>query len=219
MGKKKSGESFYQLHHQAMEAKILRISKRLLLKRGFAMLGMDEIASKVGLSRQRLYCYFRGIDPIIYEIQIADMNEFITAMKEAYLALSTLPPEQRIQSMIDAAFAYQNTRREDFLFTSDFDTYYRAEKKGLDAYRARYEKAYNDFDFNAMLHRLFVEGQQSGTFRKDLSPEAATIFWSNTLQLLLERLSIFESNPEQNNPAIAEIIKREMRSALGKYLH
>jgi AcrR family transcriptional regulator len=95
MGKKKSGESFYQLHHQAMEAKILRISKRLLLKRGFAMLGMDEIASKVGLSRQRLYCYFRGIDPIIYEIQIADMNEFITAMKEAYLALSTLPPEQR----------------------------------------------------------------------------------------------------------------------------
>jgi AcrR family transcriptional regulator len=219
MKQKKSGQSFYQAHHVAMVEKILRVSKRLLLQKGFSTLSMDEIASKVGLSRQRLYCYFRGIDPIIYEIQIADMSQFIAAMKDAYRPTISLAPEERLHRIIDAAFAYQDTRSEDFLFTSDFDTFYRARRKGLNDYRSRYEKTFNDQEFNQMLFQLFAEGQKSGAFRHDLVPEATTMFWANTLQLLLERLSIFESTPEQHDPNEMVLLKREMIFALEKYLH
>jgi AcrR family transcriptional regulator len=219
MGKKKSGQSFYQMHHAQMEGKILRVSKRLLLKRGFSLLSMDEIADNVGLSRQRLYCYFPGLDPIIYEIQIADMANFITAMKEAYRHLITTDPEKRLQELIEAALAYQSARKEDFLFTSDFDTYYRAKKKGISAYRERYEKAYNDHEFMQMLHQLFLAGKSAGEFRVDLDVDSATIFWANTLQLLLERISIFETTPDQHDLAEAELLRQEMTSALKRYLH
>jgi AcrR family transcriptional regulator len=210
-------ESVYQKQHQETKEKILSSSKRLLLSRGFGNVTMDIIAKKAGLSRQRLYCYFHGLDEIIYRLQIQDMTAFISYLERNLLENKKLPPEKRLESLISGVFGYQKEHLEDFLFTSDFDTYTR-KRKGNPDLKAEYEKTYQEVNFQTALSGLFKEGQEQGVFRESLDCADATLFWANTIQLILERLSIFSSNGEKHEEREMEAFRKEALTAFFAYL-
>jgi AcrR family transcriptional regulator len=195
---------FYQQRHQETDAKILSSAKNLLLEKGFGGVTMDEVAKNAGISRQRLYCYYHNLDEIAYRIQTGDMKLFIAYVKDSLASTKGADPKIRIERFLRSLFAYERQQSEDFLFTSDFDTYYRHNHVD-EALRKEYAKTYDDLSFVAAMVSFFEEGQKMGEFRQDIIPSLATSFWANTFQLLLERIAIFTHNGEN-------MMKRNCRS-------
>jgi hypothetical protein len=126
-------------------------------------------------------------------------------------------PEIRIERFLRSLFAYERQQSDDFLFTSDFDTYYRHNQVDENL-RKDYEKTYQDLSFVSAIVSFFEDGQQKGEFRKDMIPSLATSFWANIFQLLLERMAIFTHNGEKHDEAELQVLENETLKALFAYL-
>jgi AcrR family transcriptional regulator len=209
-------ESFYQKHHADISSKILLETKKMLLKKGFGNVNMTSIAEKVGLSRQRLYCYFKNLDFIAYRIQIDDMKDFISFFEKRF-SDDSLTPKGKLQKMIEDVFLYQEERPEDFLFTSGFDVFYR-QKKVSEELIEEYKGIYAGKAVNEAFCQLFLQGILKGEFRKDLNPAETTLYWSNMLEMLLQRLSFFQFNQEGHSKEELELLKKNYLKAIFAYL-
>lgn len=178
---------------------------------------MDEVATNSGISRQRLYCYFHNLDEIAYRIQIADMKQFVSDVQAGLIASKGPSCKARLEAMLRRMLAYEQSHSEDFLFTSDFDMYYR--RRQVDsALRKEYEATYQDLEFTSAIGTFLAEGKASGEFRADLDPAAATSFWANLLQLVLERIAVFSSNGEVHSEAELKSLERETLYAFFAYI-
>jgi AcrR family transcriptional regulator len=209
--------SVYQRQHEDTFAKILKEGKKLCLDKGLGEVTMNDIAKASGISRQRLYSYFPNLDSFFYRIQINDMKSFI-AFLNGILANSTeKSAKSKLLFLVESINAYRKKERGDFLLTSDFDTYYRKREASQDL-RKEYQATYEDSPFQDSLRSLFAEGQKKGEFRLDIIPEMAATYWANTLQLWLERISIFETNGEGHSAQEIQALEAEELKALSAYL-
>jgi len=209
--------SVYEKQHDERELAILSATKRLALEQGFSNVTMGAIAKAAKVSRQRLYLYFPNTDSLFYRIQIQDMTTFVSSMQATLVSLNGLRSKEGLIALTKSLFAFRHAHSEDFLFTAEFDTYYRA-RRADPALRKEYADTYRDLAFQKAIYTFFEDGVKQGEFRKDLSPEDATFFWANTLQLIQERLSIFEANGEEHTPEEIERFEREALRAFTAYL-
>jgi AcrR family transcriptional regulator len=211
-----STPTFYEKQHDEREKSIIAKSKALLLDLGFHNVTMSMIAKETKLSRQRLYCYFKNIDEILYRIETLDMKAFLTYFQEGFLS-SSLSPEEKLTFLIKRSFIYQEAHPEDFLFTSEFDLYYRREKSNS-ILKKQYRNLFNVDPYFERLVALFHEGVETGAFRDDIKPEEATFYWANTLQLTLERISFLELNHEGHSEEEMTSIKENFLTSLLLYI-
>jgi len=209
--------SVYEKQHDEREEAILSATKQLALEKGLAGITMGEIAKRSKVSRQRLYLYFPNTDALFYRIQIQDISAFLAFVKSTLASLKGQSGKESLLALTDAVFSYRKRQSEDFLFTNEFDTYYRA-RRANEALRKEYEMTYKDNGFHEALLTFFKDGIAKGDFRADLIPEDAAFFWANTLQLIHERLSIFEHNGETHAQEEAALYEREALKALTSYL-
>jgi AcrR family transcriptional regulator len=218
MTSKKKSSGFYERAHRETSAAILSSAKTLLLKEGFAAVTVEAVAKRAGISRQRLYCYYPSLDAILYRIQIEDMKAFIAYVSQALAAAQGPSVSARLQDFLNRLFAYEAAQQDDFLFTYEFDAYY-LHRSALDAaLREEYASTYQDLSFVSAMAAFFEEGRQRGEFRRDLDPQAATSFWANLVQLLLERIAVFSANGENHSQAELAGLKHEVLRALFAYL-
>jgi AcrR family transcriptional regulator len=209
--------SVYEKQHDERAEAILSATKKLALEKGLAGVTMGAIAKRAKVSRQRLYLYFPNTDSLFYRIQIQDMSAFTKDIEGALSRMPQTSERENLLSLTRHLFDYRRAHGEDFLFTSEFDTYYRG-RRAEEALRREYEATYKGLVFQKAILSFFEEGVKNGEFRKDLVPEDATFFWANTLQLIHERLSIFEANGEEHGIEEAERFEREALKALTSYL-
>lgn len=209
--------SVYEKQHDQRELTILSASKELVLKQGMAGVTMEAVAKKAKVSRQRLYLYFHNTDALFYRVQINDMKAFISFIQDKLSTLDGVTGKDKLFAITHFLFDYRRAHPEDFLFTSEFDTYYRA-RRAEESLRYEYEATYRDLVFQKAILSFFEDGVAHGDFRKDLVPEDAAFFWANTLQLIHERLSIFENNGEKHGQDEAAVFEREALKALTSYL-
>ena len=207
---------FYQQKHNETETRILKAAKALLLKNGFRQVTMGDIAGDCGLSRQRVYSYFSGMDEIIYEIQSRDMEAAISYLNRV-LSFRNGSAGESLRRIVEAMFSYEEKFSEDFIFTGEFDMVYR-QRVIPDALRIRYQKIYAESTFFSDFIRLLQDGQQSGEFRADFSAEDAARYWINTIQLLCVRIAIFRVNGENHSTAELAKLKECFSEALFRYL-
>ena len=209
--------SVYEKQHDEREETILSSTKKLAIEKGLAGVTMGAIAKRAKVSRQRLYLYFPNTDSLFYRIQIQDMGTFTKDIQIALALLPEVSEREKLLLLTQHLFDYRRTHSEDFLFTSEFDIYYR-ERRVDPALRQEYEATYKDLVFQKAILSFFEEGVKNGEFHKDLVPEDATFFWANTLQLIHERLSIFEHNGEEHGADEAKRFESEALKALTFYL-
>jgi len=207
----------YEKQHDERQETILSVTKKLALEEGFANVTMGAIAKRAHVSRQRLYLYFPNTDALFYRIQIQDMAAFVAFIKSTLTSIKGQSGKESLLALTAAVFAYRKKHSEDFLFTNEFDTYYRA-RRADEALRKEYEMTYKDNEFREAILAFFKDGIAQGDFRTDLIPEDAAFFWSNTLQLIEERLSIFEHNGETHAQEETALYEREALKALTSYL-
>ncbi|MCI2068114.1 MAG: TetR/AcrR family transcriptional regulator [Bacilli bacterium] len=208
---------FYERRHEETAERILSVAKKLLLKRGFNDVTVETIAKKAGISRQRLYCYFHGLDEVIYRIQIKNMDAFMCHLKEQLSENKDGSASSRLQNLIDGIFLYQEKHSDDFIFTSDFDSYYRI-KKGNETLKEEYERSFQNNEFIESMFSLIQDGITEKEFSSALNPQAASLLWTNLFQLFLERLSIFTVNDEKHSEDELNLLKSEMVKAVFAYL-
>lgn len=191
---KTNGSAYYAQKHAETETLLLTAAKALLLENGFSRATMGEIAKQAGLSRQRAYQYFSNVDEIIYEIQIRDMEAFLAHI-DAALSARTGTAGQDLLRLVEDVFAYEEAHSEDFLFTNEFDVFYRR-RRASEALRERYRRTFTETDLSRRFCLLLREGQQSGEFRDGFDARDATAYWHNMMQLICGRIAAFRTNGE-----------------------
>lgn len=209
-------KTYYERQHELTHYRILRSAKTLLLDRGFSEVTMGEIARAAGLSRQRVYLYFSNIDEIIYEIQTLDMEAFISGLT-GVLSERTGTAEHDLLRLADAVFQYEQTHSEDFLFTGEFDVFYRR-RKVSEALRERYARTFTATELARQFGLLLREGQRGGEFRADFDADDATAYWHNIMQLICERIAVFRVNGEAHTETEREKTIANFKASLLSYL-
>src|SRR5574344_2696865 len=131
--------SVYEKQHDEREEAILSATKKLGLEKGLAMVTMGEIAKRAKVSRQRLYSYFPNTDSLFYRIQIRDMTAFVAYIQSVLSSLDSPNGKDNLFAFTEKLFAYRKAHSEDFLFTNEFDTYYRA-RRAAKALRQEYQE-------------------------------------------------------------------------------
>jgi AcrR family transcriptional regulator len=213
----KNKKSLYVIQHEETEKRILAVSKTLFLNVGFAQVTMEAIAKKAHLSRQRLYYYFANLDEIAYQIQTEDMKAFMKFLHQSIEFEPKAKAETILRSLISTVFAYRSNHNDDFLFTIDFDAYYRKRKVNATLLEA-YRQSYDDPSIAAAYMQLFIQGISDGEFRKDLNPKATIYLWINLFQMLLERLAFFTANGQGHTPEQLKSLEEEAVVAFFAYL-
>lgn len=210
------GLGVYERQHLETKTRILEASKELALEEGFSSVTMAEIAAKAGISRQRLYSYFANLDEIYYEIQILDMKGLVAFM-QSELNIPNESPKEKLALLINKIFDYGELHPEDFIFTNGFDAYYLS-RRVSPSLRTRYFHTYGNQDLTSSLNAIIRDGQTKGQFRLGFEASTASTFWTNTLQLTLERIAFFTHNGEGHSKEELETFKRTFVEAIFRYL-
>jgi AcrR family transcriptional regulator len=215
MSKKKI--SLYVIQHEETEKRILAVSKTLFLNLGFSQVTMEAIAKKAHLSRQRLYYYFANLDEIAYQIQTEDIKAFMKVLHQGLEFDPEANVEAKLHSLFDTVFAYRASHNDDFLFTIDFDAYYRKRKVNATLLEA-YRQSYDDPSVATAFAQLFAEGTSDGEFRQDLNATGTIYLWINLFQILLERLAFFTASGQGHTPEQLSSFEKEAVVAFFAYL-
>ncbi len=209
-------KNFYVTMHSQTARRILDSAEGLLLAEGFSRVTMSEIARTAGLSRQRVYMYFTNIDQIIYEIQINNMNSFISALAKV-LAKPMDSAADSLLKLVDAVFAYEEKHSSDFIFTNEFDAFYR-QRRADPALQQRYAQTYGQNELSSRFYLMLKQGQQTGEFRTGFEPDQALVFWYNITQLICERIALFRVNGEGHTASEKQKMIAVYKDALLRYL-
>lgn len=150
--------------------KILSETKKLILERGISDGLMSEIAPRAGISRQRLYVYYKNIDEILYDIME-------NVLENSYLArIADAPeigtPETIIRYSILTFKDLSDEVHDDLLFLSLYAVYRATNKKAGGRYPAAQV---------LLFEKQIRQGRQSGVFRTDKSLEELTAGVSHIL--------------------------------------
>ncbi len=148
---------------QMRKEKILTEAKKLVLEQGIFDGAMSELAVRAGISRQRLYNYYKNIDEVLsgimeelveksYLARIADAAEVDTPenlIRYAILAFKNLSPEVH----------------EDLLFMNLYSVYLATNQK---------ERQGRGEGRILLFEKQIARGQQEGVFRRDKEMEELT---------------------------------------------
>ena len=77
---------------------ILEVTEELLKEKGFHSMSMDEIASRVGISKVTLYRHFKSKEDIVFSLLFRDLPNFLNNID--HVILSDRPLLEKIESII-----------------------------------------------------------------------------------------------------------------------
>lgn len=159
----------YEVLRKERTEKILSEAKQLILRRGIYDGIMSDLAPRAGISRQRLYLYYKGIDEVMYDIveQVYNGSHLDMLRTEDRGA-----PDTIIHYSILAIPYLPETMYENLIFLSMYSVYLNANKNA-------------DIKRNTRSLMLFEkqirDGREQGIFRTDLSVEQCCAVATNLI--------------------------------------
>jgi len=150
---------------EAKNAKLARIvetAERLFCSRGIAETSMDDVAEAVPVAKMTLYKYVGGKDQLLDLV----LDALLERGKADFAEML-----ERSPSPLDALKALAQYRGMDHIngvFVRDLMRLHPDKAKRIIAVQQQ--------TVTPMMERLIFEGQQSGQFRKDLSPHVVLLF-------------------------------------------
>ena len=213
---KKQEDNFYAQKRKETQLRILNTTKLLLLQQGFSAVTMDGISKAVGISRQRLYKYFSNIDEVIYEIQIRSFGTFIDHLTNNLIARTGTASDD-LKALVATVFEYEKEHTEDFIFTYEFDAFYR-QRIVPATLKKRYLDLFNNTEFLHEFGLLIQTGIQQHEFRSDLNIAETADFWCNIIQLLCQRIALCKVNGESHSEGQLKSLVDNFNIALFRYL-
>jgi len=180
--------SFKDQAFQQREGAILDAATRILTRRGFALMTMDDVATEVGVSKPSLYKHFKSKEELAGECMI----RLLDAASEHLSSLpDTMPAIDRMRSLL--AWALHLRLQGGLPFLPATSPHVRDMLVKNLGYTMRALK------LNSALSKILSEAQKAGQIRKDL-PDAVILFsfYSRTCDPAVEFLRLYSklSNAE-----------------------
>ncbi|WP_085993360.1 TetR/AcrR family transcriptional regulator [Oceanobacillus senegalensis] len=85
-----------QVQHNR-EVYILQVAEELLIEKGYFDMSMDEIASRVGISKVTLYRHFKSKEDLIFSLFFRDFPDFSKDLEQ--ITMKDLPILKKIENM------------------------------------------------------------------------------------------------------------------------
>lgn len=90
-----------QIQHDR-EVYIFQIAEELLIEKGYFYMSMDEIASRVGISKVTLYRHFKSKEDLIFSLFFRDFPAFFEDLEQ--MTMKDLPILKKIESITYMSF-------------------------------------------------------------------------------------------------------------------
>lgn len=169
---------------------ILVVSKDLFMNQGLINTTMDNIASKVGVSRRTLYRYYKTKEEIAFEIEIMLFQELFDYQKFLYKELSGTGYE-KLESYLLKLANYLENNPAVIKFSGEFDYYFTGEYPYSDLV-SKFKDMISSTDY--ILEDILSLGISDGSIRSDIDPKLVGLTISNTILSLLQRIALRDNH-------------------------
>lgn len=183
-------------HNATTEERIIHATISLLGSHGLAAITMSQVAEHAGVARQTLYNHYADIDSIVAAAIDRHNNESI-ALLTSTLQIAKTPSDKLEHMARHFAMVGAHARH-----TLDLGTGASAEvRHAVEKYR---------HSIMTIVHRTIVEGQRTGEFRADITPDIDTTL----ARSILDGIHELSAATPDNAPDIATTGARTLLAAL-----
>ena len=103
---------------------ILRESLTYFVERGIADSKMEEIAERIGVSRQTLYRYYRTKEDLAYAVEVDVLNSLLGDMSRLFASYQDLSLEELEQRIDELTVPFLKQHEQEIKFTAIFDSFF-----------------------------------------------------------------------------------------------
>lgn len=185
---------------------ILQVTEEILKEKGYYDMSMDEVASRVGISKVTLYKHFKSKEDLVFSIFYRDFPDFLRDLDQ--LILTDLPLIKKIESIINVSVLnfLQSDAELSLSFISalgELPIFLKSKQKDLE----KIEHTLADY-----LIPLLEKGQSEGILDADIPSE----FLLKTFFGIISSLSLRQVMKENDisKDKLAEIITRLYMKAI-----
>ena len=194
-----------------IKERILSTARDEFFKFGFSKVTIDEIASKMGMSKKTIYKYFESKDDLVQAVTKATMDEMVNRCQEIIRDQEVDFVDKLRQMMTLVAVQYSKMGRP---LVEDLQKNAPHIWKQIDEFRQ--ERIHKDFG------NLLREGMQKGMFRNDIDEQLILLIYMNAVQTIInpETLMHLPFTAAQVFDAIVKVIYEGILTdeAKSKYL-
>lgn len=121
--------SLKERQRQEREQLILRAAEELLLEKGYHETSMEDIASRVGISKGTVYLHFASKEDLVFALLQRGLRAFVSALDDTLD--QPLPPREKLEALLQQSYSGMASRHNSQLFgvigamfrTPEFHTY------------------------------------------------------------------------------------------------
>jgi len=182
--------------YQLRETMIIEAMYELLVKKGFTATSMDDVATRVGISKATLYLHFKSKTELALRIIVQQINDVASSIESLE---PTLPVMERVRRTLYAGIQ-------------------RRVKMGAAKIDILPEEIFSDPKYQtAQRHMaelgstLILEAQRAGEIRSDLPAPLIQRFIANMFNMDVEGLIDGNNSLEQLSDQIYDLIVRAIR--------
>lgn len=177
--------------------RIMATAREEFFKFGFSKVTIDEIASKMGMSKKTIYKYFDSKEAIVHEVTKSTLEEMNTCCEKISQNDEVDFVEKLRQMMTLVALQYSKLGRP---LIKDLQK--NAPQVWQQISDFRQERINKDFG------NLLREGMQKGMFRSDIDEQLILLIYSNAVQTIInpETLMNLPFSAAQLFEAIVKVI-------------
>ena len=154
--------------------RILATAREEFFKFGFSKVTIDEIASKMGMSKKTIYKYFDSKEAIVHEVTKSTLNDMVSCCEEISQNDAVDFVEKLRQMMTLVALQYSKLGKP---LLEDLQKNAPQVWKQISEFRQ--ERINKDFG------NLLREGMQKGMFRSDIDEQLILLIYSNAVQSII----------------------------------
>jgi TetR/AcrR family fatty acid metabolism transcriptional regulator len=143
---------------------ILRAATKVFAQNGFFQSQVADVARVAGVAAGTVYLYFKGKDDLLVSIFERSMNEVLA---EGRAAVAAAPdPAERLRAL--AHLHLERLGRD-----KDLAVVFQVELRQSVKFMERFSESFLQ-DYFKLIRQAIADGQQGGSFRKDISATTAT---------------------------------------------
>lgn len=159
---------------QELETRILSAAASEFFQHGFSKVTMDELSSKIGISKKTLYQYFPGKYQLVRSVIMRHMERARTGVA-AILHNEDEDFILRLKSMMKIIGTHISTTGRSFIEDLKKNAPHIWEE--IDEMRQELIQEY--------FSRMFEDGVKSKVFRSDINPELFMVIYANTIRSVM----------------------------------
>ncbi len=103
---------------------ILEVAHAYFVEKGISDSKMEEIAERIGVSRQTLYRYYRTKEDLAYAVEVHVLNNLLRCMSQLFTEAQELSLDELEQRIEELTVAFLEEHEQEIKFTALFDSFF-----------------------------------------------------------------------------------------------